>query len=58
MPAQCWAPLDVGVALTPALAALVALEARAEERTILASVPDEYAAYRTRVPRFVGVLRG
>ena len=43
-----------GVLLAPALAAAVAEEARAEERRLLARVPDEYAAYRARVPRFVG----
>ena len=46
-----------GVLLAPALAALVDLEARAEERQLLTLFPDAYADYRSRVPRFLGVRR-
>ncbi len=46
-----------GVLLAPALAALLDLEARAEERRLLTRFPDAYADYRSRVPRFLGLRR-
>ena len=45
--------LGQAIVLVPAGLVIAWLKIRSEERLLLATFPDEYAAYRERVPRLI-----